>query len=217
LRRHNFGFAAPQGSLAIVEALPGPVFDRRLVIARHGEAVFARRLLRSKGSDLIGLTPETPDPRTRSPATIFLPESEVALHQVMGVIFDHGITVGPGRDEAVLVEVARVFAGVEIAFRVVDDSAVPLALPKQILLGGPPIALAELGRHEGALVALALDNGSSIFKRIGSPLPGHLTHLRLFESIGGLGSSQVLSIGKSQDGVPAVQHVRRIIGVVYNG
>jgi hypothetical protein len=217
LRRHNFGFAAPQGSLAIVEALPGPVSDRRLVIARHGVSILARRLLRSKGSDVIGLTAEIPDPRTRSPATMLLPEAEVALHQVSGVVIDHGIKVGPGRDEAVLVEAAKIFERVEIAFRVVDDSAVPLALPKQILLGGPSMQLAEIGHHEGALVALALDNGASIFKRIGSALPGDLAHLRQFESIGGLGSSQVLSVGKSDAGVPAVLHVRRIIGVVYNG
>jgi hypothetical protein len=217
LRRQNFGFAAPQGSLAIVEALPGPVLDRRLVIARHGESIFARRLLRSKGWDVVGLTAEIPDPRTKSPATMFLPESEVALHQVAGVLFDHGIMVGQGRDEAVLVDAAKVLAGVEIAFRVIDESAVPLALPNQILLGGPLISLAEIGRHEEALVALALDDESSAFKRIGSALPGDLAHLRQFESIGGLGSSQVLSVGKSHDGVPGVLHVRRIIGVVYNG
>ncbi|RUX29031.1 hypothetical protein EOA13_14995 [Mesorhizobium sp. M7A.F.Ca.US.011.01.1.1] len=93
----------------------------------------------------------------------------------------------------------------------------PLALPKQVVLGGPSISLAEIGRHEGTLVALALDNGSGIFKRIGLALPGNLSHLRQFESIGGLGSSEVLSIGKAQSGVPEVQHVRRIIGVIYNG
>ncbi|RWQ64222.1 AAA family ATPase [Mesorhizobium sp.] len=217
LRRHNFGFAAPQGALAIVEAQPGPVLDRRLVIARHGQSVFARRFLRSKGSDLIGLTAEVPDPRTRSPSTVFFPEAEVAVHQVIGVLFDHDIKVDQGQDEAVLVDASRVLARVEVAFRVVDESAVPLALPKQIVLGGPSISLAEIERHEGTLVALALDSGSGIFKRIGSALPGNLAHLRQFESIGGLGSSQVLSVGKAQPGVSEVQHVRRIIGVIYHG
>lgn len=217
LRRHNFGFAGPQGALAIVEAQPGLVLDRRLVIARHGQSVFARRFLRSKGSDIIGLTAEVPDPRTRSPSTLFFPEVEVAAHQVMGVLFDHDIKVDQGQDEAVLVDASKVLARVEVAFRVVDESAVPLALPKQVVLGGSSISLAEIGRHEGALVALALDNGSGIFKRIGLALPGNLSHLRQFESIGGLGSSEVLSIGKAQSGIPEVRHVRRIIGVIYNG
>lgn len=217
LRRHNFGFAAPQGSLAIVEAQPGPVLDRRLVVARHRESIFARRFLRSKDSDMIGLTAEIPDPRAKSPATIFLPETEVALHQVAGVLFNHGIMVAQGRDEAVLIDAAKVLTRIEIAFRVIDESAVPLALPGQLVLGGSLISPDEIGRHEDALVALALDGGSSIFKRIGSALPGELAHLRQFESIGGLGSSQILSIGKAQAGVQRVLHVRRIIGVIYHG
>lgn len=217
LRRPNFGFAAPQGALAIVEALPGPVLDRRLVIARHGKAVYARRFLYSKGSTLIGLTAELLDPRTRSPTTLLLPDAEVALHQVAGILFDHDIIVGKGQDEAVLVDSAHVFARVETAFRVVDESAVPLALPGQIVLGGPSIDLTAIGRHEEALVALTLDDGSSIFKRVGSALPGNLAHIRQFESIGGLGSSQVLAIGKAHAGVAGVRSIRRIIGVIYNG
>jgi hypothetical protein len=62
LRRPNYGFAAPVNSLAIVEAVPGPAADRRLVIARHGSATYARRLVRGVNSDLIGLTAEVPDP-----------------------------------------------------------------------------------------------------------------------------------------------------------
>jgi hypothetical protein len=216
LRRNNFGFAAPQGSLAIVEALPHPVLDRRLVIARRGNSIFARRFLRSKESMVIGLTAEIPDPRRRSPPTLFFPESEVVLHEVVGLLFDHEIVVEQGQDEAVLVDASKVFARIEIAFRVIDESAVPLALPKQIVFGGPAINLAEIDCHEGALAALSLEDGSSILKRIGSALPGNLCHLRQFESIGGLGSSQVLSIGKMQTGVLALQSARKIVGVIYD-
>ena len=62
LRRPNFGFAAPTNSLAIVEAVPGPAADRQLVIARHGGATYARRLVRGADSRVIGLTAEVPDP-----------------------------------------------------------------------------------------------------------------------------------------------------------
>jgi hypothetical protein len=217
LRRPNFGFAAPQGALAIVEALPGPVLDRRLVIARHGKSIYARRFLRPKDSDIIGLTAEIPDPRRKSPTTLILREAEVALHQVAGVLFDHDIIVGQGQDEAVLVDADQIFERIEIAFRVVDESAVPLALPQQIVLGGPLIDLAEIRRHEDALVALTLNDGSSIFKRVGSALSGDLAHLRQFESIGGLGSSQVLAIGETHAEVRCVRSARRIIGVIYHG
>ncbi|MES0001837.1 AAA family ATPase [Mesorhizobium sp. M0051] len=216
LRRANFGFAAPAGSLAIVKSIAAPSADRRLVIARHGKDIFARRLVRSANGGLIGLTAETPDPRIRNPKTVFLPEDETAIHQVVGIIFDHRVRVDHGPEEAVAVDVNRELQRIAVAFRVVDESAVPLALDKQVVLGGDHIELDTLGHHQDALVALFLDDGSSIFKRVGSALPGDLSHLRLFESIGGMGSSQVLSVGKAGCGVPSVVGARKIVGVLYN-
>ncbi len=217
LRRPNFGFAAPAGSLAIVEAVPGPAADRRLVIARHGDVTYARRLVRGASPNVIGLTAEVPDPRTRSPKTIVLSEVEVAIHQVVGIIFDHSLTGGLGKDEAVLVDASAVLKGIEIAFRVVDESAVPLALEKQVVLGGARIELSQLGRHKDALVALTLDDGATIFKRVGAALPDELDHLVQFESIGGLGSSLVLAVGRTHAGFRSVTSARVIIGVLYHG
>jgi hypothetical protein len=217
LRRPNFGFAAPAGSVAIVEAVPGPAADRLLVIARHEGAIYARRIVRGVNTGVIGLTAEVPDPRTRTPKTIVLTEAEVAIHRVVGIIFEHSVTVTQGRDEAVLVDASSALKRIEIAFRVIDDSAVPLALDKQVVLGGGRIELAELGRHKDALVALTLDDGSSIFKRVGAALPGELAHLIQFESIGGLGSSRVLSVGRSHKGFSSVTNARAIIGVLYHG
>jgi AAA domain len=217
LRRPNFGFAAPPGSLALVEAAPGPAADRRLVIARKGNSVYARRLVRGADTGIIGLTAEILDPRTRTPKTILANESEVAIHQVVGVIFDHPVTVGQGQDEAVLVDIDDVLRDIRIGFRVRDDSAVPLALEKQVLLGGGDVRLDELEQHRDALVAITLDDGSSIFKRVGAGLPGELAHLRQFESIGGLGSSEVLSIGKPHKGFRTVTSARSIVGVLYHG
>lgn len=217
VRRPNFGFAAPAGSLALVEAVPGPAADRRLVIARHGDAVYARRLVRSANATMVGLTAEIPDPRRRTPKTIMLPEAEVAIHQVVGIIFDHSLTVGQGQDEAVLVDAGQVLKRIEIAFRVHDESAVPLALENQVVLGGRRIELDDLGRHTDELVALTLDDGSTIFKRVGAALPSTLSHLQQFESVGGLGSSQVLALAKPHNGFLNVAHARAIIGVLYHG
>jgi hypothetical protein len=217
LRRPNFGFAAPVGAIAIVEAVPGPAADRRLVIARTNSQIYARRLVRSKDGTMLGLTAETPDPRTKSPKTILIRESDVAIHQVVGILFQSDVTVAPGADEAVLVEDTKRFASVEVTFRVTEDSAVPLALKGQIVLGGAKIELDKLGSHEDALVALSLDDGSSIFKRVGKALPGDLSHVRQFESIGGLGSSQVLSVGKAQAGLRRLEGARVIVGVLYHG
>ena len=179
--------------------------------------MYARRLVRGANAGVIGLTADVPDPRTRTPKTVFLPEAEVAIHQVVGIIFEHAITVGPGKDEAIPVDASDVLKRAEIAFRVVDDSAVPLALEKQVVLGGGRIELNELRQHKDALVALTLDDGSSIFKRVGAALPSELAHLLQFESIGGLGSSQVLSVGKAHKGFQSVTNARAIIGVLYHG
>jgi hypothetical protein len=217
LRRHNFGFAAPQGALAIVETIPTVVGDRRLVVARHGSAIYARRLVRPQHGNIIGLTAEIPDPRERSPKTIFLPEQEVALHRVVGIIFDHNIQVGLGREEATPVDASEPLKKIEIGYRVKDTSAVPLALEKQVVLGGAAIELADIGRYEGALAAIALDDGSHIFKRIGRSLSGKLSHLRQLEAIGGMGSSQVAAFGRTEEGLPRATRARVIVGVLYHG
>jgi hypothetical protein len=217
LRRPNFGFAAPRGSIAIVEAMPGPAVDRSLVIARHGSATYARRLVRAANGDLIGLTADVPDPRTRSPKTIFLQEIEVAIHLVVGIIFDHSIAVENGQDEAVLIDASSLLSRIQLSFRVRDDSAVPLALDKQVVLGGELIRLDELGLHRGTLVALTLDDGSGVFKRIAGQLPGDLSHLHQFESIGGIGESQILAVEKPHRGFRSVTNARAIIGVLYHG
>lgn len=218
LRRPNFGFAAPIGSIALVEAVPGPAPDRGLVIARYGGSVYARRLVRSVNAGVVGLTAEIPDPRPRAPKTIIVPDTEVAIHPVVGIIFVHSMTFAPGQDEAVPVDdMGDVLKRIEVAYRVRDDSAVPLALEKQVVLGGGRIELADLGRRKDELVALTLDDGSSIFKRVGATLPGELANLLQFESIGGLGSSQILSVGKPQKGIRGVIHARTIFGVLYHG
>jgi recombinational DNA repair ATPase RecF len=217
LRRENFGFAAPQGSLAIIEAMAGPVADRRLVIARDGASTYARRLVRPATGTAVGLTAEIPDPRMRTPKTLFFEESRVELHQVVGIIFDHAVPSTHGQDEAMAVDASDTLRRLQVAFRVKDSSAVPLALEGQVVLGGGVIDLQELGSWARHLVAVTLDDGSSIFKRVGDALPGDLSHLRQFESIGGLGSSEILSVGRNHPGFRTIERARLIFGVLYHG
>ena len=95
------------------------------------------------------------------------------------------------------------------------DSAIPLALPGQIALGGAAIAMDEFDAHLDEHVALHLDDGSSLFKRVGAKLPAPLQHLRQFESIGGLGLADVLAIDCEHKGLRRVMHAFSIIGVLY--
>jgi hypothetical protein len=75
----------------------------------------------------------------------------------------------------------------------------------------------QLAALEGTLVALGLDDGSHVFKRIGKQVPGTGGRLWQFETFGGLGSSIVISLaGPEEDsGTPRFVCARRVIGVLY--
>lgn len=215
----NLGFAAPSGSLVVVECDPKPGNDRNLVIAMRGEKVYARRLLRpQKTAVVIALAAQTPDPR-KSAQTLMLDPAQVQVHRIVGVLFDE-IPPPAGKQEAARIEISPSLSKIETAYRVRDESALPLALPGQLVLGGPTILPAELDENEGKLVAITLTDGSSIFKRVGPKLPGALAPLRQFESIGGLGASEVIATEAVEgqfDGVPLMAYARQVLGVLYEG
>lgn len=215
LQRDNFGFAAPQGSIALVKTEPSAAADRSLVIARDGTRIYARRVLRGDQPGWISLAGETPNPK-HSPRTRSFQEDIIALHEVVGILFSQNRAQPRGPDEATPVNDPTLLEGIEIAYRVKDDSAIPLVLPKQIALGGHTIPLDSFAQHIGDLVALLLDDHSSIFKRAGPHLPGDLRHLREFESIGGLGSSRILAVDKPHLGLRSVVQARLIVGVLYS-
>ncbi|MFO6419256.1 AAA family ATPase [Hylemonella sp. W303a] len=215
LRTTNFGFASTVQSVAIVKAAAGDAPDRSLVIARRERTNFARRLHRSKHSSFIGLATETPDPRSGR-NTVTFSASEVALHQVVGILF-HVDTKPPQQShgEADQVDLASLLKRIKSAYRVKEESAVPLALEGQIALGGEILDLSTLDRWIDHYVALRLSDGTMLFKRVGKALPGDLQHLRQFETIGGLGVSDVLAIGKPHPGMVQVESAVLILGVLY--
>lgn len=213
----TLGFAVPAGSIAIVEAEPYAGRDRNLVIARHRGQVLARRLVKPNRSIGVSLAAQVPDPRTSRPALTF--DSGVRLYRIVGALFTYAPPPG-GSGEAQPVEASPELEEVAVAYRVKEDSAIPLALPDQIILGGKQLTPADLDHWEDRLVAVTLDDGTSIFKRVGRRLPGRLAHLRQFETIGGRGSSLVVATevveGDQRDlGVPLMTSARRVIGVLY--
>jgi hypothetical protein len=216
LKNENMGFAAPATSIVVVETEPKPGNDRNLVIALHKGEVLARRLLRPRGDALaIALAAQTPDPR-KSPPTRIVDPSEAQIHRVRGVLFDD-LQPPTGKQEAIQISDAPSLGKIETSYRVRDESALPLALPGQLVLGGTTILPADLGIHEGRLVALTLTDGSSIFKRVGPALPG-LKSLRQFESIGGLGASEVIAtevIEGEFTKLRVMEFARQVLGVIY--
>ncbi|MES3043993.1 ATP-binding protein [Sphingomonas faeni] len=215
VRGETLGFSIPSGAIAIVEAEPYPGRDRNLVIARHQGNVLARRLVMAPGSLGISLAAQTPDPRTPRP-TMTYDESKVRLYRIVGAIFtDMPPPIGGG--EATPLDAVPELTQVETAYRVREDSAIPLALPGQVILGGAELSSTDLNAWEGKLVAVTLNDGTSIFKRVGARLGGALAHLRQFETIGGLGSSIVIATETVDDGasMPVMASARRVLGVLY--
>lgn len=215
IRGDTLGFAIPSGSVAIVEAEPYPGADHNLVIARPKGQVLARRLIKSTNAIGVSLAAQMPDPR-QSRRSLSFDESKVRLHKVVGAIFSH-MAPPDGKNEAIEIENVPELSAVAVGYRVKDESAVPLALPGQLVLGGAQLTPAELSAWEGRLVAVSLDDGSTIFKRVGAALPGRLRYLRQFETIGGLGNSIVVSTEAADNSldVPLMVHARKIIGVLY--
>lgn len=214
IRSNTLGFAGPQGSVAIVETEASAPMDRQIVIARTGKEVFARRLLKPQHSEFVALAAEPPDPR-KSPPTQLLHENQVLLHSIVGMFFGSLDFVPSSKNEAVEIPAVPQIQKVQSAYRIKEDSAIPLALPGQIALGGAAIAMDEFDAHLDEYVALHLDDGSSLFKRVGAKLPAPLQHLRQFESIGGLGLADVLAIDCEHKGLRRVMHAVSIIGVLY--
>lgn len=216
VRGDTLGFSIPSGSVAIVEAEPYPGRDRNLVIARYQSNVLARRLVKAPGSLGISLAAQTPDPRIPRP-TMTYDESKVRLYRIVGAIFSDMPPPPVGGGEATPIETAPELARIEVAYRVREDSAIPLALPGQVILGGAELTPSDLDAWEGKLVAVTLDDGTSIFKRVGARLTGEFAHLRQFETIGGLGSSMVIATEEVDrgSGMPVMVFTRRILGVLY--
>jgi len=214
IRSNTLGFSCPQASVAIVGIDSTAPSDRQLVIARTGKETYARRLLKPQNSEYIALAAETPDPR-RSPPTQLLREQQVSLHPIVGVFFGGLGSVPSSKCEAVQVAEAPQIQKVRTAYRIKEESAIPLALPGQVALGGAEIPMDEFDAHIDEYVALHLDDGTNLFKRVGARLPAPLQHLRQFETIGGLGVADILAIGSKHEGMKTVVHAVSVIGVLY--
>jgi hypothetical protein len=216
VRKGNFGFSVPDGCIAIAESCPYDGNDHDLVIARQTGHLLARRLLRPPQVDKVALAAEAPDPRESKPTLLFDVE-DIVLHRVVGMLTEQPAPPY-GKGEAIEISTATSLSRITTAFKVRDASGIPFALPGQIVLGGDAVAKDRLRGMEGRLIALCLDDGTSIFKRIGKAVPDTKGRLWQFESVGGLGNSIVVSLQDIEETTDAPRFVcaREILGVLYS-
>lgn len=217
LRSWNFGFSARAGWRAIV-SLQAEARDGDLVIAMHEDTTFARRLHRHKTKPHeLALSSEAEDPRKRPP-TVFCDQAEVRLLPVIGVLFDESPFYSRADGEAVLDVRYRGLNGVSVAFRVRGESAEPVALNRQYVLGGKEVAASDLATCQGMIVAITCSD-MSVLKRVGSTIPGasNVCHL---EAVGGHGNSLLIRLSEMEDdplkGLPLMQFARHVLGVLYD-
>jgi len=153
----------------------------------------------------------------KRPPTVFLPAEEVRLLNVVGILFDDRPHFPKPSGEAELLDSTDFSEDIQLVFRVRGNSAIPLALPGQTILGGGLIMPSQLDRLEGTPVAISTSDGSA-FKKIGRAIPGN-PHVRQFESIGGLGESMLVRTEDIEDSfntLPLMQSIRRVLGVLYD-
>ncbi|MEN6386134.1 MAG: AAA family ATPase [Phycisphaerales bacterium] len=221
LKTNNFGFAANIGYKAIVK-LNDPAKPHSLVIALHKDRVFARRYSESIEGGKIVLTSEMLQFDRRPPAQIF-PAEEVELLEVIGFLFDEQIySKNKNNNEAVLIEDYKFPNQITMAFKINGDSAMPLALKGQTILGGSQILPENFDKNIGKMIALVTNENEQVFKKIGRSirLNSH-RHLRMFDAIGGLGESRIYRTedleNDSCEKVPFVipNSIREIVGVIY--
>ncbi len=219
---HNFGFAGRIYCRAIVKLSEDEVPDNSLAIALHGKRTYARRIFRDRNRPgMVALCSDAANPVQRPPS-LLLPLNEVTLRQVIGIIFDDSKPVAKTREETFLAEDGWGDLGkTEILFRDVrGDSAIPFALPGQMILGGKQIQPTEFDEYRGYAVAVASEGrggGGAMLKRVGEALDG-APYIRQFESIGGLGDSLLAKTESIQgvlDDLPLVLSARLVLGVIY--
>lgn len=218
LHTHNLGFSAKINSFAIVDLSTHEIDDQSIVIALYKDKVYARRFLKGvKTGGLIGLASEAENPLNRAPS-LFLPADEVQLLKVVGIIFNDNPMFPRPEQEAVLVDNCAPLKEIEMAFKVSGNSALPLALPDQVILGGANVQPNLLMQIEGEPAAIATTDEAA-FKRIG-PIVDGTKYIRYFESIGGLGQSLIVrteDVEGPYSHLPLLLSVRKIIGVLYHG
>jgi hypothetical protein len=215
IRTNNLGFSVPDGCIAISESNSCEGKDHDLAIVRQRGHLLARRLFRPPRGDELTLAAEAPDPRESKPSLQFN-AGDVVVHRIVGMLTEQP-PPPPGKGEATELTSAESLSDIKTAYRVRDESGIPLALPGQIVLGGDVVIKNQLASMEGTLIALGLDDGSSIFKRIGKRVPDTGGRLWNFESVGGLGTSIVVSLVEPDEKSDAPRFVcaRRVIGVLY--
>ncbi|MCP4249327.1 MAG: hypothetical protein GY778_19975 [bacterium] len=217
IKTRNLGFSGPAGCRVLVKMGDSPPQEPSLVVALHQDRTYVGRLHRDDSrAGFVIISSEAENPRNR-PASLFLPTAEVRLLEIVGVLFDFTLDYSRIPGDAVPARDCSLLDRIELAFRVDGESALPLAIEGQMILGGAPLPSTQLADREDSIIAIATSDGCAL-KRIGKLVPG-APHVRMFESVGGLGESVLIRTEDiEQDdlgNLPLLHSAREVLGVLY--
>lgn len=217
IKTRNLGFSGPSGCRVLVRLGDSPPREPSLVVALHQDRTYVGRLHRDDTKPgWVIISSEAENPRKRPPSR-FLPTAEVRIAQIVGVLFDFSPDYSRTSGDAVPERDCSLLDRIELAFRVDGDSALPLAIEGQMILGGESLLPAQLTEREGHIIAIATSDGCAL-KRVGKVVPG-AKHLRMFESVGGLGESMLIRTEDLEENclgnLPLLQSAREVLGVLY--
>ena len=120
-------------------------------------------------------------------------------------------------DDAVPEGDSSILDRLELVLRVDGDSALPLAIEGQMILGGVRVLPTQLAAMEGNIIAIDTSDGCAL-KRIAKVVPG-APHVRMFESVGGLGESMLIRTEDIEEdrlgNLPLLHSTREVLGVLY--
>jgi hypothetical protein len=222
LVKDKLGLVAGVGSYLVVDPSATQSEDNRIVVALHGDSIWARRLLRPRRNpDLAVLASEGTDPRSRD-GSMSLPFDEVTTMKVVGVLFGSKYLppeLAEVKSKEAIYQPTYNLSSLAHALKVQGNDVSPVALPQQTLLVGEEVDPGRLDARVGQPVAVRTDSGWS-FHRVGGLLAG--STLRLFPGLGATGTPVVAETSNPSAasggwaGTAKLLEVRLLVGVLFD-
>jgi hypothetical protein len=213
------GMACLPGQTLIVDTADAGIPGDLVVVAHARQAFPGRLVARGDADGEIVLAPE-PSPDGKPPKGRTFRRAAVETYRVRGVLFDRADPndLGP----VYPVETSRVLNAATEAVEISGHSASPLLRPGDLAIVSSRVHAEdgrELERHRRRIVAVALEDGEFLVKRLGRRVD-ESGLVRVLESVGLMGETEIVRFSDAvQPGfraTPLVLEFRDVLGFWFN-
>lgn len=215
VRSPGLGSFALQGQVVIV-SLEQDAIDGDPVVALSDGKIYLRRLLGDRRDPSRVAVACDRTGTDRVPPTLVLPRARTRLLPVIGVLYEQE-TFG-GKEEACLIDIAKILDKNLVAARVTDDSGYPVIQSGDVVLleAVKSPSAQEIARLEDRIVVATTDSTTDTFaylKRLSGEIsPG----VRILENVGIKGSALAICMRAevTASGIPRLQALWRVHGTL---